>query len=227
MDLQTIRENIERIQTQMAPYPNARLMAVVKTRTPEEINAAVEYGITLLGENRVQELLSHYDALDRRADIHFIGTLQKNKVKYIVDKVSMIESLDSVPLAAEIDRHAGKHGIRMPVLIEINIGREPTKSGIEPEALLSFLNELVQFEHLIPSGLMTIAPAGAGAEEYGSYFAEMSRLRGIFAERFPQVRRPLLSMGMTASYLPALQNGSDIVRIGEGIFGKRQNPVNI
>lgn len=228
MDLQLIRENIERLRQDMSPYPDARLMAVVKTRTPEEINFAIaECGITLLGENRVQELLSHYDSLDRRAEIHFIGTLQKNKVKYIIDKVSMIESLDSIPLAAEIDRHATKKGRRMPVLVEINIGHEASKSGIAPEALPSFLDELACFEGLIPSGLMTIAPAGASAEEYGGYFAQMRRLRETFAKRFPQIRTPLLSMGMSGSYLPALQNGSDIIRIGEGIFGKRQSAVNL
>lgn len=228
MDQQFIRENIERIRQDMSPYPDARLMAVVKTRTPEEINFAVsECGITLLGENRVQELLSHYDALDRRAEIHFIGTLQKNKVKYIIDKVSMIESLDSIPLAEEIDRRAAGCGRRMPILIEINIGHEASKSGIAPEALPSFLDALRRFENLIPSGLMTIAPAGASMEEYGGYFSQMNRLRDTFAKQFPQVCAPLLSMGMSGSYLPALQNGSDIIRIGEGIFGKRQGAVNI
>ena len=228
MDLQAIRENIEHIRQKMSPFPNARLMAVVKTRTPEEINFAIsECGVTLIGENRAQELLSHYDALDRRADIHFIGTLQKNKVKYIIDKVSMIESLDSLPLAAEINRHAEKHGIKMPVLIEINIGREPSKSGIAPEALSHVLPELLSFANLVPSGLMTIAPLCKSAEEYSLYFSEMNRLRAVFSEYFPHIPHPLLSMGMSGSYLPALENGSDIVRIGEGIFGKREKPVNI
>ena len=133
-NLLSIKENIEKIRSDAAPFPGVQLMAVVKTRTPEEIRYAVRRcGVTLIGENRVQELLAHYESAEG-AKIHFIGTLQKNKVKYIIDKVSMIESLDSEELAAQIDRHAAKLGLRMPVLIEINIGREPSKSGIAPEA---------------------------------------------------------------------------------------------
>ena len=120
-----IRENVSRIRENMKDYPNVSIMAVIKTRTPEEINFSIrECGVTLLGENRVQELLAHYDDLDHSAALHFIGSLQKNKVKYIIDKVDMIESLDSLSLAAEIDKQAKKAGVKMPVLIELNIGRE-------------------------------------------------------------------------------------------------------
>ncbi len=225
--LLSIKENIEKIRSDAAPFPGAQLMAVVKTRTPEEIRYAVrECGIKLIGENRVQELLAHYENTEG-AEIHFIGTLQKNKVKYIIDKVSMIESLDSEGLAAEIDRHAAKLGIRMPVLIEINIGREPSKSGIAPEELPLFCEILKKYRALIPSGLMTVAPRCTSAAEYGVYFSEMNRLRNtVFAENFPSAGHPLLSMGMSSSYLPALENGADIIRIGEGIFGKRDRAVN-
>ena len=226
-NLLSIKENIEKIRSDAAPFPGVQLMAVVKTRTPEEIRYAVRRcGVTLIGENRVQELLAHYESAEG-AKIHFIGTLQTNKVKYIIDKVSMIESLDSEELAAQIDRHAAKLGLRMPVLIEINIGREPSKSGIAPEALPLFCEALKKYPALIPSGLMTIAPRCTSAEEYGVYFSEMNRLRNtVFAEKFPSVGHPLLSMGMSSSYLPALENGADIIRIGEGIFGKRDGIVN-
>lgn len=228
MDTHFIRENISRIRKNMESFPDAKLMAVVKTRTPEEIRFVLDCGITLLGENRVQELLSHFEYLDSRAEIHFIGTLQKNKVKYIIDKVSMIESLDSISLAAEIDRQAAKHNLHMPVLIEVNIGRESSKSGVPPEELPSFCHQIQSYENLIPSGLMTIAPICGSAEEYSVYFSEMNRLCHIvFTSHFPQIRHPILSMGMSGSYLPALANGADIVRIGEGIFGKRNTPVKL
>lgn len=224
-----IRENIARIRSDMAAYPNTALMAVIKTRTAEEINFAIrECGITLVGENRVQELLVHYEEIDHSAELHFIGTLQKNKVKYIVDKVDMIQSLDSEGLAEEIDKRAGKIGKTMPVLIEINIGREESKGGIFPEALAAFCEALKKYPHLAPRGLMTIAPICADKNEYNRYFMEMNTLKNeIFKTYFPEVEAPLLSMGMSGSFSQALENGSDIIRIGEGIFGKRNVfPVN-
>lgn len=222
----TIRQNIENARKITDAYPNAEIMAVVKTRTVEEINFVIrECGIRLLGENRVQELLTHYDALDPSADIHMIGSLQKNKVKYIIDKVSMIESLDSVSLAAEIEKHAKKNGIVMPVLIEINIGKEESKGGILPEQLSDFCEQIKQYENIAPMGLMTIAPIQSEKENYHPYFAEMQNLlENIFRLHFPDVKNPKLSMGMSGSFEIALQNGSTTVRLGEGIFGKRAYP---
>lgn len=221
-----IKENVARIRANMKDYPHADVMAVIKTRTPDEINFAVrECGITLLGENRVQELLAHYDDLDHTASLHFIGSLQKNKVKYIIDKVDMIESLDSVSLAAEIDKQAKKAGIKMPVLIEINIGREESKGGIFPEALEAFCESILSYENILPKGLMTIAPICENKDDYNEYFSEMKTLRDtVFAKKFSLEEEPLLSMGMSGSFHEALQNGSHIIRIGEGIFGKRGEP---
>jgi pyridoxal phosphate enzyme (YggS family) len=218
-----IRENITRIRKDMSAYPNTKLMAVIKTRTAEEINFAIrECGITLVGENRVQELLSHYEAMERTAELHFIGTLQKNKVKYIIDKVDMIESLDSEGLAEEIQKRAAKIGKCMPVLIEVNIGREEAKSGIFPENLENFCLMLKSCPNLSVRGLMTIAPNCEDKNEYHRYFSEMNLLKDrIFAKHFPEVQAPILSMGMSGSFFQALENGSDIIRIGEGIFGKR------
>lgn len=219
-----IRENIDRLKKELAPYPAARLMAVIKTRTADEIRFATrECGIDLVGENRVQELLAHYEALDESVSLHFIGTLQKNKVKYIIDKVDMIESLDSEPLAAEIDRQAKKYGKQMPVLIEVNIGHEAAKGGVLPEALPAFCEELRQYPSLLPKGLMTIAPRCDNPADYNRYFAELRTLLDtVFGRIFPEVEAPILSMGMSGSYKEALQNGADIVRIGEAIFGKRE-----
>ncbi len=224
--MQEIRDKIARIREEMKEYPNADIMAVIKTRTPEEINFAIrECGISLLGENRVQELLAHYDDLDHSAALHFIGSLQKNKVKYIIDKVDMIESLDSLSLAAEIDKQAKKHGITMPILIEINIGREQSKGGIFPEALPEVCEGLRAYENLRPMGLMTIAPICENKDDYNAYFSEMKHLRDtVFAVQFPEVEKPQLSMGMSGSFHQALQNETNRVRIGEGIFGKRGEP---
>ncbi len=218
-----IRENISRIRKDMSAYPNTKLMAVIKTRTAEEINYAIrECGITLVGENRVQELLAHYEEIDRTAELHFIGTLQKNKVKYIIDKVDMIESLDSEGLAEEIQKRAAKIGKCMPVLIEVNIGREEAKSGIFPENLENFCLALKNCPNLSVRGLMTIAPNCEDKNEYHRYFSEMNLLKDrIFSKYFPETKEPILSMGMSGSFFQALENGSDIIRIGEGIFGKR------
>ncbi len=223
---ETIKHNIENAKKILADYPNAEIMAVVKTRTAEEINFVMrECGITLLGENRVQELLSHYEAIDHSADIHLIGSLQKNKVKYIIDKVSMIESLDSLSLAAEIDRQAKKHNLTMPVLIEINIGKEESKGGILPEELSDFCEALREYENIAPQGLMTIAPRQEDKNGYHPYFAEMKKmLDTVFKSHFPNIKNPKLSMGMSGSYEIALQNGATTVRLGEGIFGKRAYP---
>lgn len=219
---QEIRENVARIRADMSAYPKAKLMAVIKTRTTEEINFAIrECGITLVGENRVQELLEHYEGMDRSAELHFIGTLQKNKVKYIIDKVDMIESLDSEGLAEEIEKRAAKIERRIPVLIEINIGREESKGGIMPEALDAFCEKLKTMPHVLPKGLMTIAPVLEDKDGYNLYFSEMNTLKDeIFSKHFPE-ETPILSMGMSGSFAQALRNGSDIIRIGEGIFGKR------
>ena len=221
-----IRENVSRIRENMKDYPNVSIMAVIKTRTPEEINFAIrECGVTLLGENRVQELLAHYDDLDHSAALHFIGSLQKNKVKYIIDKVDMIESLDSLSLAAEIDKQAKKAGVKMPILIELNIGREESKGGIFPEELPALCDALRAYESIVPSGLMTIAPICENKDDYNGYFSEMKRLLDtVFKVKFPESQHSILSMGMSGSFHEALQNGTDIIRIGEGIFGKRGEP---
>ena len=220
-----IRANVLKIRENMSAYPNANLMAVIKTRTAEEINFAIrECGITLVGENRVQELLAHYEEIDRSAKIHFIGTLQKNKVKYIIDKIDMIESLDSESLALEIPRRAEKIGKTVSALIEVNIGREDAKGGILPEDLENFCLSLKKYPNISVEGLMTIAPVCEDKNEYNRYFAEMNRLKNdLFPKYFPDIKSPILSMGMSGSFTQALENHSNIVRIGEGIFGKR-NP---
>lgn len=222
-----IEKNIADIQKSMEPYPHAHLLAAIKTRTDEQIRRAYECGVRYFGENRVQELLAHYECVRALpgARLHMIGNLQTNKVKYIIDKVDMIESLGSLSLAAEIEKRAAKCGVVMPVLVEVNIGREAQKGGVMPEELADFLRELAKMEHILPRGLMTIAPVCEKEEDYAPYFSEMVHLRDtVFAKQFPGEEKPLLSMGMSGNYAQALRFGSDFVRIGTGIFGPRAYP---
>ncbi len=228
-NLGLIEKNISAIQSEMSAYPGAHLIAAIKTRSDEEVRKAYECGIRYFGENRVQELLAHYECVRSLpgARLHMIGTLQTNKVKYIIDKVDMIESLSSINLAREIDKRAGKCGRKMPVLAEVNIGREAQKDGVMPEELPAFLKELAAFTNIIPQGLMTIAPVCEKSEDYAPYFREMVRLRDeVFAPLFPSAEKPLLSMGMSGNYREALRHGTDFVRIGTGIFGARHYPTN-
>ena len=200
------------------------MIAAVKYAEPEEIRAMVDsYGVTDLGENRVQQLLEHYEALGEREDVrwHFIGTLQTNKVKYIVDKVTMIHSVDSLKLAAEIDRHAKKKGIVMDVLVEINGGAEAAKSGVLPEDAEALCRGIGEFSSLCLCGFMTMGPKFEKKEEYLKYFEETyAQVLDIWTKKLHNIGRPVLSMGMSESYEAAIEAGADFVRVGRGLFVK-------
>ncbi len=219
-DFEAIRNNIEKLRADMKDYPRARLCAVIKNRTPEEISYAISScGITLVGENRVQEFLAHEPYLSG-AEVHFIGTLQKNKVKYLVGKVAMIESVDSVPLAEEIDRRSAKVGVVTDILCEVNTGRETQKGGFMPEELSGALEKISGFENLRLRGLMAVTPITDSSDEKRGYFALMKKLRDENMRFFSG--EPVLSMGMSGSYREALAEGADIIRTGTAIFGARQ-----
>ena len=223
MDKEFIKSNIEKASAEASAH-GAALCAVIKTRSNEEIDFALgECGVRVVGENRVQELLAHYPTLKKHnAEIHFIGHLQKNKVKYIADKVDMVESLDSVALAEEIEKQFSKVGRRVDALVEINIGREEQKSGILPDELGAFLDELGRFEHINVRGLMTVAPKCENVSDYDKYFAATKELfDGVFIKKRPDVPAPVLSMGMSESYPSALKFGTTEIRLGTKIFGKR------
>ena len=199
------------------------LLAAVKYAEPAEIEYLYHHaGITHVGENRVQQLLAHREAIDCEGlDFHFIGTLQTNKVKYIIDKVSMIHSVDSVKLAKEIDRQAKKHGIVMDVLVEINSGAEESKSGVLPEELESFCEEISHFENINHKGFMTMAPKCEKKEEYLKYFQQTyQQVLDIWAKKRHNINRPIISMGMSDSFEEAIMCGSDIVRVGRRLFVK-------
>jgi len=200
-----------------------RLMAVTKTVPPERVNEAIAAGCDLLGENRVQELLDKYDSYDRSgAEIHFIGHLQTNKVKYIADKVTMIESVDSVKLAQEIDRQCKKLGKSMDVLLEVNIAAEESKSGFLPEEIEQAVIEMTKFSNINVRGLMTIGPVGAEIDETRHCFSKMRKLLvDIGGKKLDNISMNVLSMGMSGDYEEAVEEGSTIVRVGRGLFGAR------
>ena len=199
------------------------LSAAIKSADVEEINYLHRVlGVDVVGENRVQQLLERYDRLDRDGlSIHFIGTLQTNKVKYIIDKVDMIQSLDSDKLAREIEKQAAKAGRVMDVLIEINSGSEISKSGVEPEEVPTFAERITSgdYPHLRLRGFMTMAPRST-EEEYRRIFGGVRRLCTSVWERLGRTDPMVLSMGMSESYIPAAAEGATMVRVGRGLFVK-------
>ena len=199
-----------------------KIIAVSKTVPAERINPVKDAGILSLGENRVQELMEKYSHLDASFEIDLIGRLQSNKVKYIIDKVHMIQSLDRESLAQEIDRRAQQRGIRMPVLVQVNIGREQQKGGVMPEDLFSFVRYVAALEGIDVRGLMAVMPDLEDREELRGYFV---RMRGLFEalrnEAISHTCIEELSMGMSGDYELAAQEGATIVRIGSAIFGSR------
>ena len=222
-NVEQVKEQIEQAKQKAGRTDGVMLLAAVKYAEPAEIEYLYRHaGITHVGENRVQQLLSHKEAIDCEGlDFHFIGTLQTNKVKYIIDKVSMIHSLDSIKLAKEIDRQAKKHGIVMDVLVEINSGAEESKSGVLPEELESFCEEISHFENINHKGFMTMAPKCEKKEEYLKYFQQTySQVLDIWAKKRHNIDRPIISMGMSDSFEEAIICGSDIVRIGRRLFLK-------
>lgn len=220
-----IAKNIERIKKELGG--RARLLAATKTVPPEAINFALDCGIDLIGENRVNELLEKYELIDRsRTEIHFIGALQTNKVKYIIDKVDMIHSVDRVSLADEIERQAAKKGIIMPVLAEINIGGEETKSGISPDKAAEYCKYIGSLPHLKLRGLMAIPPKSENFGDNRKYFCEMKKIFiDISALNVDNSIMDILSIGMSDDYIEAAECGSTMVRIGSAIFGKRNYPI--
>ena len=215
----------ERIAAAKAPGQEVTLLLATKTVPAEAINYATrELGVTDIGENRVQELLEKYDGLEKEnVNIHFIGSLQTNKVKYIIDKVCMIHSVDSLKLAAEIDRQAKKHNKVMDVLVEINIGEEDQKGGIAPSELEEFLDKLTAFENIRVRGLMTIAPFWCEKSDYQKYFTKTYQFFiDILPKKIHNIYKPVLSMGMSDSFETAVECGSTLVRLGTVVFGHRQ-----
>lgn len=200
------------------------LLAATKTVSAETVNLAIkEEGLRYIGENKVQELVEKYPNIDREGvEIHFIGGLQTNKVRQIIDKVDMIQSLDSIRLAREIDKRVAAIGKVMRVLVEINIGREPEKGGIMPEEAESFIREAARLPNIKIEGLMTMAPAKITEVEYERYFTEVKEIyEKMKALNIEGTDMKILSMGMSESYEAAARCGANLVRVGSALFGKR------
>lgn len=215
-----IKENILKLLDELPP--GVELVAAAKGRTPEEVLQAVEAGVRVIGENYVQEAEKAGTAVGGKAAWHMIGHLQKNKVKKAVALFDMIETVDSVDLAREIDKRCAETDKMMPVLVEVNSGREEQKAGVLPENAEGLIREISRLPNIQVMGLMTIGPRFGDPEDSRPYFVITRRLFDrIKALKIADVEMKYLSMGMTNSYRVALEEGANLVRVGTKIFGER------
>ena len=198
------------------------LIAVSKTKPVEMLQEIYDEGIRVFGENKVQELLDKYEVLPEDIKWQMIGHLQRNKVKYIIDKVNLIHSVDSIRLAESIDKEAEKKGVIVNILIEVNVAKEDTKFGLMPEEVDDFIEQIKKLEHICVKGLMTIAPFVSDPEENRPIFARLRELSvDIGKKNVDNINMSVLSMGMTNDYQVAIEEGATMVRVGTGIFGAR------
>ena len=198
------------------------LIAVSKTKPVSDIREVMETGIIDYGENKVQELCDKIETIKEPLNWHMIGHLQRNKVKYIVDKVDLIHSVDSVRLAETIEKEAEKRNVTVNILIEVNVAKEESKYGLMPEEVIDFVDKLADFPHLRVKGLMTIAPFVDDPEENRPIFEHLRKLSVDIAKKnVDNMSMGILSMGMTNDYKVAIEEGATMVRVGTGIFGAR------
>ena len=222
MGFAEIKSNIESIRRSLEGH-DTELLAVTKTRTVEEINYAIQCGVRHIGENRVQELLEKYDRIEKdELTIHLIGQLQTNKVKYIIDKVDIIHSVDSLRLAKEISKRAEGIGKVQDVLIEVNIGGEESKGGVLPEEVAPLLESFSTLRGIRVRGLMCIPPIATEKHQNLKYFLKMKQMSvDISNKKIDNISMDILSMGMSSDYYDAILEGSTLVRVGSSIFGRR------
>ncbi len=222
-NLKHVRENIAAAVTRSGRnMKDVTLIAVSKTKPVSMLQEAYMEGCRDFGENKVQEILEKYDSMPQDTRFHMIGHLQRNKVKYIIDKVVMIHSVDSVRLAEEISKEAVKKQVEMDILIEVNVAGEETKFGISGEEVIALVREIAKLPSIHIRGLMTIAPFVQDPEENRGYFAKLRQLAvDIMHQNIDNVKVDVLSMGMTGDYQVAIEEGATCVRVGTGIFGGR------
>ena len=222
-----VLEEIARAAEQAGRRPEEiTLLAATKTVPLEVINHAIDRGLSCMGENRVQELLDKYDGLHReRCDVQFIGQLQTNKVKYLIGRVSCIQSVGSVKLAKEISRLCLRENTTMKVLVEVNIGREESKGGVLPEALYECVDEIRTLPGIQVTGLMAIPPICENIAKLRGYFSAVRQSYvDIAAKKMDNVSMSCLSMGMSSDFAEAIACGATMVRVGSSLFGKREYP---
>ncbi|MBQ4066386.1 MAG: YggS family pyridoxal phosphate-dependent enzyme [Clostridia bacterium] len=222
----SVMERIEAAKARRNAGGEVTLLAATKTVPAEEILFAInELGLPAVGENKVQELLSKYDAIKGTVPLHLIGHLQTNKVKSIVGKVDMIQSVDSLRLANEIARRSLEAGVVTRVLCEVNIGREENKSGVLPEECIEFSQMLSEIDGIEVAGLMTMAPVCETKDEYKKYFEKTYAIYLDFLQNKRHNKiETVLSMGMSDSFEAAIEEGATLVRVGSSIFGERYYP---
>lgn len=216
-----IGENIEKIRKSI---PEAvTIVAAAKQRSPDEIREAIKAGVCCIGENYIQQACSAREAIGDKAQWHFIGHLQKNKVKLAVSLFDMIETIDSLSTAQALDRECQKINKKMPILIEVNSACEPQKSGVMPEEVEHFVAELMNFKNMSVCGLMTMGPWLSDVEKIRPFFKITKELFDTIALKYPGNKQwKHVSMGMSTSYKIAISEGATMVRIGEAIFGPRK-----
>ena len=231
LDYSYLDRNMACVQQRLADASSASgraaadilLMPAVKYADAGEINHLHKnLGVDHIGENRVQQLLEHWEGIEHDGlKVHFIGSLQTNKVKYIIDKVCLIHSLDSERLCAEIDRQAKKHGIVMDVLVEINSGSEESKGGVLPCDVPSFCDAIAKYSSVNLRGFMTMAPRCEDMSEYHKYFSQTKTICDeIWYNKLEKTEPPILSMGMSESFEAAIAEGSTLIRVGRALFAK-------
>lgn len=218
-----VEENIIAACKEVGRDPSeVTLIAVSKTKPVELLKEAYDAGARFYGENKVQEIQEKYDQLPEDIQWHMIGHLQRNKVKYIVDKVAMIHSVDSLRLAEAIEAEAAKKNVKVPVLLEVNVAEEDSKFGLKMEEVEPLLEVISSFSHIEVKGLMTIAPYVEDPEENREVFRQLKKLSVDIAKKnINNIDMGVLSMGMTGDYMVAVQEGATLVRVGTGIFGER------
>ncbi len=229
-----IRENLDTVKRRMEEAckscqretSEVKLIAVSKTKPLADLEEAYTYGCRDFGENKVQELVDKYEALPKDIRWHMIGHLQRNKVKYIVDKVFLIHSVDSLRLAQEIEKEAAKKNVTVNILVEVNVAGEESKFGSTVEEACILVSGIARLPHIRVKGLMTIAPYVTDAEENRRYFAKLKQIYvDIIHKNIDNVSMEELSMGMTGDYEVAITEGATCVRVGTGIFGERKYTV--
>lgn len=220
-NLETINKKIKEAALKVNRDPQEiKLVAVTKTATLEQIKEAINEGVKIIGENKVQEAKGKYQVLTTEVKWHLIGHLQTNKVKYAVEIFDLIHSVDSIKLAKEIDNRSVQFKKTIDVLIEVNISGEETKYGYNPEKVEAFLKEISEFSAIRVRGLMTIAPISKNKEEVRPYFRRLRELsERIRDKNIKNIKMDYLSMGMTDDFEIAIEEGANMVRIGRGIFG--------
>lgn len=231
MEEVTIQENMKAVEDRIASEcqkagrkpEDVTLIAVSKTKPVEMLMEAYEYGCRDFGENKVQELLDKYEVMPKDIRWHMIGHLQRNKVKYIVDKVYLIHSVDSLRLAEEISKEAIKKNVCVNILVEVNVANEETKFGTTCEEVKQLVQDIAKLPNICVKGLMTIAPFVENAEKNRPIFSKLKKISvDIMGENIDNITMENLSMGMTGDYAVAVSEGATYVRVGTGIFGVRQ-----